>query len=99
MSRAALNSLLSDPGFAPKDITPATIEARAWFMATADADASAVLGVFNDLLARGFDDEQGVPTDAWERFTGEVLPKLLGITASPPTVTPADLAIAYHSSI
>lgn len=99
MSLPALNSRLSSPGFAPQDIKPAADEARAWFVRTADPVAFAVLGVLCDLIARGFDDQQGVPTAEWQRVEADALPHLRGITASPPTATLTDLVIAYHSTI
>jgi hypothetical protein len=99
MSRAALNSRLSDPGFAPQDLTPAADEARAWFVHTADPAAFAVLGVLCDLIARGFDDQQGAPTAEWQRVVADALPRLRGVTADPPTATDADLVIAYHSTL
>jgi hypothetical protein len=99
MSRAALNSRLSDPGFAPQDIKPAADEARAWFVHTADPAAFTVLGVLCDLIARGFDGQQGVPTAEWQRVATDALPRLRGITTSPPTATQADLVIAYHSTL
>lgn len=99
MSRAALNSRLSDPGFAPKDVGSAAAEARAWFMTTAAHEAFVVMAVFRDMTARDLDDQQAVPTADWSRFTADVLPGLRAVVAGDPGVALADLVLGYHSSI
>lgn len=99
MCPTTLRPLLANPAFAPADITPAALLCQQWFKTTASLESFVVSSVFQDLLARNFDDPQGVPSAMWNRFRLDVLPHIIAVLdATDPLPVLHNLVVAYHSS-
>ena len=102
MSPPALRPLLTKSAFTPADVAPAAALCRDWFKATASIEAFTVAAVFDDLIARNFDDPQGVPSADWQRFVVDVLPRIVAVVddqTGDPIPAIRALVIGYHSSL
>jgi hypothetical protein len=77
-----------------------------WFAAEPSLTTFALRSLFRDLIDRGWDDPQGVPSPDYQRFAGGVLPvlnRIVGTLAVTPSAEPVDavdeLAVAYRDSL
>lgn len=97
-----LKPLLVNPPIG-QDLVRAKAIAEDWYAHGASLSAFVVNSILAELLRRGWDDDQGVPTADANRFAADVLPsmhRLLDATIASPTVTPLAeleaLAAACH---
>jgi len=99
MYLAQLIPLLVEGTFAPGSVTTIGTLCDGWFRDEASLVSFVFRSVFHDLIARDWDDEQGVPTPVFNRFAADVLPRLNAVlTALPgdPTAALQDLVLAYR---
>jgi hypothetical protein len=76
---------------------------RDWYFAEPSPTTFVLRGIFEDLVSRGWDDPQGVPTATYTPFSNGVLPHLIAVAdalvASPAAepITEVDaLTVAYR---
>ncbi len=101
MYPTTLRPLLADPAFAPGDILAAEPLCDQWFRGTAALEAFVFRAVLRQLIADDWD-KQAVPTADWQRFTADVLPRMVAVLDALPGDTGAQLravALGYHSTI
>ncbi len=101
MYPTTLRPLLANPGFTPNDISAAAVQCRDWFKNTASLESYVLLSILQDLIELGWT-HQGVPGAEWNRFTADVLPRMVAVLdALPADPTPQlrAVVIGYHSSI
>jgi hypothetical protein len=94
--------LLADPAFAPGQIQDASVICDDWFANEASLASFVCRSIFRDMIARGFTNQQGVPTPDWDRFLADVLPRMFSLLNTLPADAAAelrDLVLVYHSSI
>jgi hypothetical protein len=79
---------------------------EAWYQAEPSLVTFTLRGIFLDLVGRGWDDPQGVPTATYQPFQNGVLPHLIRITdtlSASPAAEPIDdldaLTVAYRDSL
>jgi hypothetical protein len=102
MYPANLKPSLTKGVFAPGSITAVSSHCDDWFKYEALPEAFIFRSIFRDLIARGWNDPQGVPTLDFDRFVDDVLPRLndvLDVLPGDPTAALRDLVLAYHSSL
>ena len=93
--------LLANPAFAPADLTTAESHCHQWFITTASLDAFVLRAIFRQLIADDWD-KQAVPNADWQRFTTDVLPRMVAVLDALPGDTSTQLralVIGYHSTI
>jgi hypothetical protein len=56
-------------------------------------------GVFHDLIARDFDNQQAVLTAEWNRFPTVVFSHVAVLNAAHPIPALHSLVVAYHSTL
>ena len=99
---AQLIPLLVEGTFVPGSVTTIATLCDGWFRDEASLVSFVFRSVFHDLIARDWDDEQGVPTPVFNRFVADILPRLnAALTALPgdPTAALQDLVLAYRDFI
>lgn len=102
MYPAKLRPLLVKGVFVPSSVRVITSICDDWFRDEASPESFTFRSIFRDLIFRGWDTQQGIPTDEFDRFVDDVLPRLntvLSVLPADPTAALRDLVIAYHSSI
>jgi hypothetical protein len=102
MYPAKLKPLLAKGTFGPDRVREISDICDEWFKNESSLVSFVFRSIFRDLIARDWDNQQGVPNDEFERFETDVLPRLdAALNALPPRLdtTLSDLVIAYHGSI
>jgi hypothetical protein len=101
MYPTTLRPLLTNPGFAPGDISSAAVECQDWFRNAASLEAFVLSSIFHDLIARDWH-QQAVPAADWNRFMTDVLPRMVAVLDTLPADPVTQLravVIGCHSSI
>ena len=101
MYPTTLKPLLANPVFAPGDLGTAESLCDQWFRSSAALEAFTLRAIFRQLLADDWD-KQAVPAADWQRFTADVLPRMVAVLDALPGDTGAQLravVIGYHSTI
>ena len=91
--------LLVKGTFTTGSITAISTLCDDWYRSEASLASFVFRSVFRDLIAGGWDDEQGVCTSDLDHFVAEILPRLNAVlTALPgdPTAALQDLVHAYR---
>jgi hypothetical protein len=99
---AQLIPLLVEGTFVPGSVTTIAALCDGWFRDEASLVSFVFRSVFHDLIARDWDDEQGVPTPVFDSFVAKILPRLnAALTALPGDSAAAlqDLVLAYRDFI
>ena len=102
MYQTTLRQWLVDPGITPAIVPRGSTLCLDWFKNEASLISFVIAGVFRDLIARGWDDPQGVPVDEWNRFVADVVPRMVAVLDAQPAGLQSALealALAYHSSL
>ena len=102
MYPTTLRQWLVDPGIVPAFIPLASTLCFDWFKNEASLVSFVFRSIFRDLIYRGWDDQQGIPTSDWDQFKADVIPRMIAAIDSPPGGLQSALdalAIAYHSTL
>jgi hypothetical protein len=106
MSAAKLKTLLARGRVVSDKLEKASTLCDEWYAAEPSLATFVLRGTFRDLIARGWDDAQGVPTAHYRLFKDGVFPHLSAIVdtlAATPSAEPIDeldaLVVAYRDSI
>jgi hypothetical protein len=106
MAAAKLKSLLAKGRVVSDKLEKAASVCAEWYAAEPSLATFVLRGIFQDLIARGWDDPQGVPTAHYKLFKDGVLPHLTRVVdtlAATPSAEPIDdldaLVVAYRNSI
>jgi hypothetical protein len=102
MHVARLRPLLVDGTFGKNLVPVIRTVCNDWFRDEASLASYVFLSIFNDLIARNWDDPQGVPPAEYNRFVADVLPCLndvLDALPGDPTSALQQLVLAYHDAI
>src|SRR5262249_5512004 len=79
-----LRPLLDNDRFVPGSVVEIARLCDDWFRDDGSPAVFVVRSIFKGLIARGWDDEQGVPTGEFDDFRVEVLPQLRAVLATLP---------------
>lgn len=99
MNPPQLPPLLEDSAFGTDRVLEIAECCRVWYAQSATLLAFVFLGIFRDLIARGWDDPQGVNSAEFDRFTYEVLPRLRAALNCPDDLSASRIVTAYHGSL
>jgi hypothetical protein len=94
-----LRPLLAKGVFIPGSVTSIKAVCDDWFQDEASLASFVFRSIFRDLIARDWDDPQGVPTPVFDRFLADVLPRLnavLTVLPGDPVGALEDLLLAYR---
>jgi len=93
-----LLSLLDEDSFAPGSVTSISALCSDWFRDEGSLVSFVFHSIFRELVARDWA-EQGVPTEVFNRFVADALPRLnaaLTVLPGDPTGALQDLVLAYR---
>ncbi len=99
---AQLEQQLASGVFVPGSVTAIAQLCEDWFRDESSVVSFVFRSIFSDLIARDWDDPQGVPTSEFNRFVADVLPCLNDVLAAlpgDPSGAIQKLVIAYHDSM
>ena len=102
MSAMKLKSLLARGRMVSDKLDKAASLCDEWYVAEPSLATFVLRGIFRDLIARGWDDPQGVPAAHYKPFRDGVLPHLSGIvdalvaTPSAEPIGELDVMIVAH---
>jgi len=106
MSATQLRTLLTKGAVVSQNLRDAAAVSEAWYRAEPSLTTFVLRGILEDLVSRGWDDAQGVPTAVYQPFQATVLPPLLrvvDILVATPAAEPIDeldaLVVAYRDSL
>lgn len=99
---AQLKQQLADGTFVPGSVTAVAALCDDWFRYESSLASFVFRSIFDDLISRQWDDEQGIPTPDFKRFMADVVPCLRDVLAVLPGDTSGSLqklVDAYHDSL
>jgi hypothetical protein len=99
---AQLRRQLSSGVFVPGSVYTIVALCDDWFRDESSVASFVFRSIFRDLISRGWDDPQGIPTSEFNRFIADVLPCLndvLAILPGDPSGAIEKLVVAYHDSM
>ncbi len=97
-----LRPLLANGTFGPNLIATISAICDDWFRDEWSLVSFVFRSIFHDLIVRGWDDPQGIPTPEFNRFVADVLPCLnadLMVLPGDPMRVLQTLVVAYHDFI
>lgn len=100
MYRAKLKPLLASGTFHIGDVSQIISLGDNWYRNEASLASFVFLSIFRDLYHSGWNDPQGVPTDDFNRFVTDVLPRANAVLAALPGEPVNELralVLDYHS--
>src|SRR5712692_6890874 len=93
-----IRSILTKDGLTPDSVARHLApECDAWFKAEPTAVSFALHSLFREMLSRGWDDLQGVPSEECARVGQELLPKLRVLLGLAPAGSQQQVAAALDS--
>jgi len=96
MSASLLKPLLANEGVTPANVVRFSGLCEAWFMAEPALETFALRAVARELLAQGWDDQQGIPTATVSQFQQSALPELILLVDLIGNSTPDQLSLAVE---